>query len=244
MNAVRKLSPTHALSAAPHADQSAPRNGAHTDPAFASDAAFGQCGVVQSILPGAIISVRLDSDDVVRCMRAASCLLQPAEGDVVLVAGPSQARRYVIAVIEQVDSSKTELCVSGHLSIRADGGAVAIHGRDAVRLESAGAVEMRADAMKLSAMRADCQVDELHYGGGAARFAVQSIAVVGRSLEVMMDRIMQVSRTVFRVTEEVEQTRAKVIDSQASETLRLHGKNTILSASKVVKADGKQIHIG
>ena len=60
----------------------------------------------------------------------------------------------------------------------------------------------------------------------------------------MLDRLSVLTRSSFRLTEEVEQVRAGQIDYQAEETLRLHAKNTLVSSKGLVKVDAEQIHMG
>ena len=67
---------------------------------------------------------------------------------------------------------------------------------------------------------------------------------VGRTCETVLDRLSVLTRSSFRLTEEVEQVRAGQIDYQAEETLRLHAKNTLVSSKGLVKVDAEQIHMG
>ena len=68
--------------------------------------------------------------------------------------------------------------------------------------------------------------------------------VIGRVYEVVVDRLVQLSKSAFRMTEGIDQVHAGQIDYRASEMTRLHGKNTVITARDLVKADAKQIHMG
>ena len=46
------------------------------------------------------------------------------------------------------------------------------------------------------------------------------------------------------MTEGIDQVEAGQIDYRASGMTRLHGKNTVITARDLVKADAKQIHMG
>lgn len=169
------------------------------------------------------------------CRRAASCLLVPAPGDTVMVAGASEDALYLIAVIAQADPGHATLAVDGELTLRSTG---------ALALQSDTAVHTHAPEWQLNAERAQCKVDTLDYQGAEVRFSVLVSRFVGRACEVVLDRLHLLTRSSFRLTEEVEQVRAGQIDMQASSTLRLHAKNTLVTSKELVKVDAEQIHMG
>lgn len=186
----------------------------------------------------------LDSRRTLRCRRAASCLLLPEPGDTVMVAGPHDDALYLIAVVAQADSSQTTLAVDGDLRLQSRHGGIAIRGAGAIELQSDTAVASRSPQWTLAAERAQCTVSELDYQGAEVRFSVLVSRFVGRACEVVLDRLHLLTRSSFRITEEVEQVRAGQIDMQASRTLRLHAKNTLVTSKELVKVDAEQIHMG
>lgn len=185
-----------------------------------------------------------DSRRTLRCRRAASCLLLPGPGDTVMVAGPHDEALYLIAVVAQADSSLATLAVDGDLQLQSRHGGVAIQGAGAIDLQSDTAIASRSPQWTLAAERAQCTVSELDYQGAEVRFSVLVSRFVGRACEVVLDRLSLLTRSSFRITEEVEQVRAGQIDMQASRTLRLHAKNTLVTSKELVKVDAEQIHMG
>jgi len=186
----------------------------------------------------------MDGLRTLRCRRAASCLLLPAPGDTVMVAGPHDEALYLIAVVAQADSSQATLAVDGDLRLQSRRGGIAIRGAGAIELQSDTAVATRSPQWTLAAERAQCTVSELDYQGAEVRFSVLVSRFVGRACEVVLDRLHLLTRSSFRITEEVEQVRAGQIDMQASRTLRLHAKNTLVTSKELVKVDAEQIHMG
>lgn len=186
----------------------------------------------------------MDGHRTLRCRRAASCLLLPAPGDTVMVAGPHDEALYLIAVVAQADSSQATLAVDGDLRLQSRRGGIAIRGAGAIELQSDTAVATRSPQWTLAAERAQCTVSELDYQGAEVRFSVLVSRFVGRACEVVLDRLHLLTRSSFRITEEVEQVRAGQIDMQASRTLRLHAKNTLVTSRELVKVDAEQIHMG
>ncbi|WP_398493696.1 DUF3540 domain-containing protein [Variovorax sp.] len=185
-------------------------------------------GTVLQALPGDAFLVEAQAGgERWHCPRAASCLLQPSVGDTVLVAGPRRDQAYLIAVITQADPAQARLAVDGVLTLQAG-----------TRLE------LTAPELDLQARKARLEIGEMDYRGGEVRITTLVARFVGRTCETVLDRLSVLTRSSFRLTEEVEQVRAGQIDYQAEETLRLHAKNTLVSSKGLVKVDAEQIHMG
>ncbi|ADU37104.1 DUF3540 domain-containing protein [Variovorax paradoxus] len=200
-------------------------------------------GIVTAILPGGIHSV--DSDGrVLRCLRAASCLLRPEIGDTVLVSGPDAQRLYLTAVAEQADAGAAHIEVAGDLTLASQRGAVRLQGATELQLCGPQALRMDTAQLHLNAQAAECQVGHMSYQGVEARATVLNMRIVGRVYEAVVDRLVQLSKSAFRMTEGVDQVHAGQIDYKASEMARVHGRNTVVTAQDLIKADAKQIHMG
>ena len=209
----------------------------------AGSAAVNALGVVTSVLPGGIYSVESDAR-VLRCLRAASCLLRPEIGDTVLVNGPDERRLYLTAVAEQAQPGVARVEVDGDLLLASARGAVSVESATRLTLRARDATVLSGPQLEIDADEARCRIGRLDYSGEEARAAVFSMRVIGRVYEVVVDRLVQLSKSAFRMTEGIDQVQAGQIDYRAREMTRLHGKNTVITARDLVKADAKQIHMG
>ncbi|RIX85337.1 DUF3540 domain-containing protein [Acidovorax cavernicola] len=184
--------------------------------------------VVQSLPDGRFVVEPQQGGAPWHCPLAASCLLQPSTGDVVLVAGPQRDQLFLIAVVTQADPSQSQLVTDGDLTIRSRRGGIALQAPD----------------FSLQADKATLDINDMTYRGAEVRVTALVARFVGRTLETVLDRLSLLTRTSFRLIEEVEQVRAGQIDMQASESLRLHAKNTFVTSKALVKVDAEQIHMG
>lgn len=176
------------------------------------------------------------------CRLAASCLLQPQVDDVVLISGPERERVYLIAVIEQAQQNQSTVSVPGELNISAQ--SVRIRSEAGMQLQGGTELDMKTAQLKMSAEKGQCVVDEMQYVGRELKSTVGMVRLIGKVYESIMDRLSFMSRTSFKITEEVEHMRAGTIDYQAEQSARLHSKYTMVTAKDLVKVDGKQIHMG
>lgn len=208
------------------------------------DTPVQRLGTVVEHLPEESLYRVACKDGAWQCRRAASCLLRPEIGDTVLIAGPDRYHVYLIAVIDQADSTRARIETTGHLTLATPAGGLRIESGEAIRLQSRQAVEVDAARFALTATEADCKVDRLTYAGHAVHAMAASIHVVGRLCETVMDRLVHISRTAFRMVEQTEQLRCGRLDYEAADLARLHATQTVVTAQAVVKVDARQIHMG
>lgn len=181
--------------------------------------------ISETVELGMTYGVMLDEHQYV-CDKAASCLLVPKVGDKVLVSGPDSGELYIIAIIKQAVPEQSELAVKGHLSISSE--ALSLHSKQ---------LQVKADA-------AQCVIDSADYVGKELRSTISISRIVGKVYEVIADRLSQMSRNSFKITEQVDQTRAGTIDYQAEDSARIHSKYTMVTGKELVKVDSDQIHMG
>ena len=193
-------------------------------------------GRLTAALPGPrFFEVQDEGGAAWRCRRAPPCLLKPEVGDTVLLSGPDSHKVYLIAVLEQADTTLSRIDAPGAVSIESLGD---------VRLQSGGQLQMKAAQWNLQAAGASCRADDMRYTGQSLDATVGRLRLVGRVFESVADRVVQMARSALRVVDETEQVRVGHLDCEATGTTRLHARHTVLTASELVKVDGAQIHMG
>ena len=202
-------------------------------------------------LIGEVSQVGLQGDYVVLCdahhwhvERAASCLLTPQVGDTVLISGPVPSQTYLIAVIKQAHPAASRLEVQGDLVIAAAQGGISLEAGNNLNMQGGNSASLSAPELEISSEQARCTVADMEYLGTRARMTVGSLQLMGRVCEVVADRISHLAQSIFRLARGTEQVRAGNIDYQADMAVRMHGRQTVLTAKELVKVDGDQIHMG
>jgi hypothetical protein len=186
---------------------------------------------------GTAMTVRTALADV-HAKRAASCLLDPAVGDRVLLAVEEGGDAFVLAVLEQKVPGATTVSVEGDLTIRAVGGRVSIAAQEGLELASAAAARILAKAVDVSA------IESLSLLGGAVQAELGKVKVVASAIEGFFDRVRQHTKYSHRTVEELDQVNARHIDYAAEESAHLRGENTLVTAHHLVKVNGEQVHVG
>lgn len=191
---------------------------------------------------GALFAVASGSAEY-EARRAASCLIEPVEGDEVLLAIVPGRGTYVLAVLER-EGEAARLQVPGDLELQAPGGRVVIAARDGIDLVSTGRVGVASEAFEVTARTADLVLERLGVIGEAVQAQLGKAKVVAESIDQAADRVVQRVKRVYRFVSESEQVRARRLDVAAEKTMSLHAENAIVTADELVKVDGGQIHLG
>lgn len=173
--------------------------------------------------------------------RAASCLLAPEVGDRVLIAVSELGEAFVLAVLEQ-SSEVTRLTVSGDLELRAR--SVSIAADEAVRIGSGDELQITAPKLALRTLEGTIFAEALTFLGKTVSTEVDRVKINARAIDSVLERWSQRVKRSFRVIEEVDQVRSGAIDYAAQGNAHLRAENTVVTAEKLVKLNGEQVHIG
>lgn len=188
--------------------------------------------------------VATDQGVQTRARAAASCLLQPRPADRVLLVRAEQ-HSWILAILERSQGDECNVIeTDGPLEIRSRAGSLsldantklALNGRSGIEMESPS-VGVRAGLLKLVARRAD-------WLAGRVEGKFDSIQLVGKLVQSVVDMMRQKSRACYREVESFDQLRSGQIDYRAEHTLSLKARNIVGRADDLARVDGKQIHIG
>jgi hypothetical protein len=180
-----------------------------------------------------------------RAKRATSCLLEPAPGDVVLVADVGDGRHaYVLAVLEREAGAPGHLVADGDLAIKLSAGALDVVTANGVRLVSRQEVSVVSGAFRVNAVDGSVVLERLSFLGKLVRAEVGKAKVFGETLDSLLERVSQRVKRSYRMVEELDHVRAEQIDYAAQKRLGLHGENAVISAECLAKVEGDQIHLG
>jgi hypothetical protein len=210
-----------------------------TGPAPAVEQTFG---IVESI--GDVFSVRVGGATIV-ARRAASCLLEPGPGDQVLVALSDRAS-FVLAVLVQAPRPTPGgvLSLEGDVTLRSRQGKVAIVANEGIHITSASEIGLNAPDLNIRSLKTTIFSESLSYIGRRIDTEVERIKLAARAIDSAVDRVSARVKRSFRTVEEMEQVRAKELDIVVEGNASIHGENALVSADKLVKVDGEQVHLG
>ncbi|KYF70212.1 DUF3540 domain-containing protein [Sorangium cellulosum] len=175
--------------------------------------------------------------------RAASCLLEPALGDEVLVAHHERGS-HALAVLERDDATAARLSVEGDLEIAAASGRLSVSGRDGVDVVTPGEAAIAAGSARLQAGRADAVVGVLSLLGDSLTAKVDRVKTVAQSVETVAERLVQRLDRAYRFIARSEVVRAEYLEFEARAAFHVKAETTLVNSGGLTKIDGSQIHLG
>lgn len=199
-------------------------------------AVFQEFGEVVSVERD-VLTVRTALADVA-ARRAASCLLDPAKGDRVLVATEERGEAFVLAVLEQRTPGAATISVEGDLTLRSVSGKLSVAAKEGVDIVSSAATRILSSVVEVSAL------DTLSLLGGAVKAELGKVKLYADTLDAFFERVTQHAKRSYRAVDEVDQVRARHIDYAARESAHLRGENALVTAHQLVKVNGEQVHVG
>jgi hypothetical protein len=176
--------------------------------------------------------------------RALSCLVAPEPEDHVLLAVAGDGRAFVLAVLERPGNGSTALEVDGDLKLRLKTGRFSVSTQEGFEVATCGGVSMVSAGLEITSGEAVVHLDRLSYLGRLIHGQVERVKLFASSLDSVVDRLWQRVKRSFRFVEELDHLEAEEIQYRAKNNAQIHGQNALVTAERLVKVDGGQIHLG
>lgn len=174
--------------------------------------------------------------------RAASCLLQPAAGDTVLVAD-MDGSLWVLAVLVRGDTpAMIPLPADSTLKVAAGGLKLAV--RDELTLAAGRQVSAVAPEVSVQAARAGITLGALQLAAGLVEATVNQVKTIAEFLDTVAERVRLKAGSSYREVEDLEHLQAGQLYYSIKNVLNMRGKHAVMSAESEVRVDGERIHLG
>lgn len=155
-----------------------------------------------------------------------------------------------------VPAGNLALRAAGSVSIK--GGAVAIRSRSAIGLAvedatggarsilslEGGTARLAASSLDVAAVQASLQAEETRYAGRSLLAEVATLRLVAGRVETFARTMVEKTRNLYRVVEELLETRAGRVRSRVDGTYHLKARDAVLRAERDVDLDGEKIRLG
>lgn len=182
------------------------------------------------------------SAGIQRAHLAASCLMQPESGDVVLVAA-YQDQFFVLSVLLRHSQSPIVLRTdrTTHLEI---GGDLRVSVAASSDWRTQGACTIHAQKLSLEAEDTEITTQRLALWTRTANWVADALEITAEKLRQVTHSMTMQTRGYQRHVQDLEVARVGHLDVRARELLQLSATHTVIKSSELVKIDGKQIQVG
>lgn len=165
--------------------------------------------------------------------RAASCLLDPQEGDRVLLAG-GHGESWILAVLERPGEQNASLSFEGELEVNTPNGGIHMAVADSITTSST--------ALLMSAEKASGIFGSIDVTASASRACISSVTTVMEKMNVFCKHMKQhFFRSQRRVDGREEEYAAE--RSIEAEDMRIQAQTTNITAGERVAVNATQFHV-
>lgn len=179
---------------------------------------------------------------VLKAQVALSCVLQPLQGDLVLLA-ETEAGCFIISLLQREQAVAAALHFPHGVSVHSQGG-LALKSTGDLSLESASKTEVTSPIFNIAALKSRLRILDVvaqinHFQG---RFS--KLQWLAEWAEQKAERFRQRFGSSDRVVQHHDLQKAGNLVQQVEHTASLRSEHTIIKAREDVQVDGKRIHMG
>lgn len=212
----------------------------HTETEYPANRGEIERGRVTAVLGESLAVTHADGATVAR--RAASCLLAPQPGDVVLVARV-EGRAYVLAVLER-EGAERAIDVDGDLVVRSRAGSVRVRGEQEVSLRAGGRLVATGQTVALAAETASWVAERLQLIAESLSTEAVRMHQAASFSERVIESAKETLGSSYRHVREAEHVQAESLTFSLRKLFRTHAETAVITAKKLAKIDADQIHLG
>jgi hypothetical protein len=194
-----------------------------------------QIGRVVKVAAGSQISLDIDGSPVV-ARRAASCLLEPAVGDDVLI-GRSRAESYVLAILVRTGPA------SASLSVNVPNEEVVLRGGDVV-LSAERELRLEAAALAVRTRRFALVAEVMSFVGQTLTQFLERWRSSARSVEIVATDIAMKAARRTSLVEETDVLQAGTLVQTIATAAVTSAQSAVVAAEQDLRLDGERVTVG
>jgi len=174
---------------------------------------------------------------------AASCLLQPAIGDQVLVHEDIIAGSYILAILRRRNATSGTLRIAGDASLQVEG-RLDIRSTQGASLSTGGQLDLAAERIGITAESGLVCIGKLDFIGRALTASADRLRAVGQGLELIAERIFSHVGESLRRVDRLDAHQSGQLDFKVDTLMTVKAETTAIRGKQLVKLDSDQIHLG
>jgi hypothetical protein len=174
---------------------------------------------------------------------AVSCLLEPRENDVVLLAGLEDGAHVILAVLFHEASAPARLRLPENSALECPG-RLTVRAGHFLDLQSAGALRLESKDLAVAAEKAEAGIVKVNAVFEAAEFCCRALTTLGQTAVSVFRSLTQCLGESRRLVTGADETRCATSTLVAEETATVMSKNSLALAEETARTDAKLIQLG
>ncbi|MBW3567969.1 MAG: DUF3540 domain-containing protein [Proteobacteria bacterium] len=171
---------------------------------------------------------------VFQASRAFSCLVEPREGDIIMLARDGKKRCHVLAVLDRPGAQDAAIHVQGKLDVHAKG----------IAFTTPGEASTTAARISINTVEANMNAVSAKLGGQSAELSFRNIRSISDRIETIANHCTQRFQVSIRWITELEDVTAGQLVQKVKGLFASRSRQALITAEDDVKVDAKRIHMG
>ena len=176
-----------------------------------------------------------DSNSLSRADRAASCLLEPQQGDYVLVSENCFGACYILTVLERESCKPATVSVEGDLILESQGGNLSLNGGRSLNLVT--------PEIRMQASKGQMRFKDFTFAGTLVTTWARQLRAVYNTVETRADRVVERVNRLYRRVKD-EDSRFGRLSCRVKGRFSLRAGDASIEAEKRLHLNGKKIELG
>jgi hypothetical protein len=177
---------------------------------------------------------------------AASCLVKPEKGDIVLVSIDEEGYCYILSILERPDHKRrhTTLSLDGQVKLEVPDGGLVVSAQNGIRFLTPEKLAVTSEELEINTLKGDVKIEGLSFLGRIFEGKIEKVKVIADTFDAIFRRAVQRFVSSYRYVEGHEEIQTGSTRLLVEGTLAMQTKNTMHTAEGHVKIDAGQIHLG
>jgi hypothetical protein len=181
---------------------------------------------------------------VQRVKRAASCVIEPEVGDLVMLCeAPHEHCSFILSVLVKSNSDAGRLCLPGGVTLQTEGKQLTVQA-DGIILRGRETIGLSTVHLDVNAAVATTRVGHLQTWAETIETTVDRVTLFAKTFTQKLDRMITRVRESWRKVEGLDETQAARIRVHVEGAHQLNAEHVTVSAEGFVRIDGKTINLG
>jgi hypothetical protein len=174
---------------------------------------------------------------------AVSCLLEPREKDVVLLARLEDGSNVILSVLFRDEAAPARLRLPDDSAIECPG-SLTVCGTSSLDLQSGGALRLKSEDLDVSALRAAANVVKVNTVFDTAECCCRALTTLGQTAVSAFRSLTQCLGESRRMVEGTDETHCGNTTLVAGENATVMSNNSLTMAKETSRTDAKLIQLG
>jgi hypothetical protein len=181
---------------------------------------------------------------VQRVKRAASCMIEPEVGDLVMLCeAPHEHCNFILSVLVKSNADAGRLCLPGGVTLQTEGKQLTVQA-DGIDLRGRETIGLSTVHLDVNAAVATTRVAHLQTWAETIETTADRVTLFAKTLTQQLGRMITRVRESWRKVEGLDETQAARIRVHVEGAHQLDAEHVTVNAEGFVRIDGKTINLG